>query len=76
MKVEILCDSGCFKKGEVVEAKRFKDFIPEELEIETNDITLWDGDEIFAKRHEPYEGACYLYMFASECKVVEENEDK
>ena len=75
MKVKILKNAvtfGEFKVGDIVEAKRFKDFTDEEKSREDVAITSDDND-IFAKKHEVnWDGCEYLIMFDEEVEIIEE----
>lgn len=73
MLVQILKDDKIFSEGEVVEAKRFRDFTEGEKHRESNYVDIWDGDEIFAKR--PTTGVLgeeYLYMYDDEVIIINE----
>lgn len=75
MKVKILENAvtfGEFKVGDIVEAKRLKDFTDEEKSREDVAITSDDND-IFAKKHEvDCDGCEYLIMFDEEVEIIEE----
>ena len=75
MKVKILENAvtfGEFKVGDIVEAKRVKDFTDEEKSREGVAITSDDND-IFAKKHEVnWDGCEYLIMFDEEVEIIEE----
>lgn len=73
MLVQILKDNGIFSEGDIVLAKRFKDFTEDEKHRETCYLDAWNGNEIFAKR--PTTGVLgeeYLYMYDEEVIIINE----
>lgn len=74
MLVQILKDNDkIFSEGDIVLAKRFKDFTEDEKHRESNHVDIWNGDEIFAKR--PTTGVLgeeYLYMYDEEVIIINE----
>ena len=74
MLIQILNDSdGIFFEGDVVKAKRFRDFTDDEKNRETNCVYFWNGNEIFAKRPSIGEfGEEYLYVYNEEVVIINE----
>lgn len=59
--------------GEIVDAKRFKDFTPEEVMNETDFPNGWHDDDVFAKRMQSsLDGTNYLYMSEDERVIINE----
>ena len=73
MLVQILNDDGTFSEGDIVKAKRFRDFTEDEKHRETNNSNMWNGSEIFAKRPTINAfGEEYLYMYDEEVEIINE----
>ena len=74
MKIRLLKECDIEEVGaEIVDAKRFKDFTPEEVANETDFPASWRDDDVFAKRMESHlDGTNYLYMSEDERVIINE----